>query len=992
MVGALADHHVPRQDLVDVIAAAAVTVVEAAGGYGKTSLTMELASHDPRTLVVSLPTGSTPDDLVAGVARAARLRSLAQGRELLIGHGPDIHPLDALVELLAVEPTGTTLVIDDVEHATVGAGRLLADLARAALAPHRLVLVGRALPEGCGDLDRIPHLRRLSSDELRMTPDQAAALLCDGYGLQLHDEAVAAVHRATGGWPAGLVMWASRVRAGGEPGSAGVGIDGDELLSMLAERLRAPLDERDRWAAAQLAHLPSFAADLAADLADPGLLRRLIDAGIAFTTVGPDQMRMAGPVAEQVGRWAALDPQVASRAADRYAAAGQIPSGVRLLADSGAFDHAAALLLSVGDGLDPAELVTLLRALPDDARDRHPHLLVHEARALVELVRWTQWAGVLDRLDAHPERHRDPTLRCAADAERALYLLSVESRYGDAERLAGDVLGHEQIDVATRLRALEVLGWVCAASNGADSFQRAGELFERAITLSLEARATRWWFRLTRLRAKVALFPLGRADELLASYDALLPLTPAESQLRAKLQLFRAEALLDLGRYAETGEALAEVDRIAGRTDDGYLLGMVSWMRAVESSQQGRVEEMLHHQAEAEGRIPDADRRQVAMLYRDCVERSLRVGQLDVARRYLRRLEPFTQFEGEVRAYVAQAFALYCAIAGDPTAAIAELDALQRQHPLPRDEWRRHLYRAATLQRLGDARAGSEAATAFDLAARLGGAHLVTIREAALARTLAPLAAAAGSASAAAICQPRSGVAIRCLGGFAVDVDGVDTPVVGYSRDLLQALVTAGGEASVDALIEHLWPGSTVERGRRGLRNALHRLPARDRLVERSGDRLALAPAVTVDALDFEREARDARSALRAGGPGSLDRAMATLDTYGPFLPDARIDVVERTARRLDDLAAALCDDAARAAHGLGRSDEAVALLRRAIAIEPASEDRRFRLAHLLHSTGRSLEARMVVDEIDRLATELGVRPGAEIESLRGQLHTALAS
>jgi len=483
------------------------------------------------------------------------------------------------------------------------------------------------------------------------------------------------------------------------------------------------------------------------------------------------------------------------------------------------------------------------------------------------------------------------------------------------------------------------------------------------------------------------LFPLGRAADLLAAYDELLPLTSANTHLRAGLQLYRAEAMLDLGRYAELEEAFSEAERIAARSHDNYLLATINWGRAIAASQCGRTDDVLHYQAEAERLLPaDIGPRHVALFYRDRVEEFLRVGELDIARRSLEVIESIESIEGEPRAYVEQAIAFFSAVAGDPLEAIAKIDDLQRRHPLPRDEWRRHLFRAAALQRLGDRRAGAEAATAFDLATRLGGASLPETREPGLTRKLAPLAAAAGSV--AAVRQERQAAAsIRCLGGFSVQVNGAEISVVGYSRDLVHALVALGGSAPAEVLIEHLWPGASAEQGRRALRNALHRLPSRDVLVERSGERLAIGPDVDVDALRFEAAARAAREALRADGQRALPTAVETIASYRrPFLPDTRVDVAEQTRRSLAHLAGALCDDASRAADDLGRPDEAVALLRQGVAIDPESEDRRVRLARLLQAVDRPLDAHLVLDEIDRLAAELDVRPSVEAIELRQSL------
>src|SRR5690606_20103763 len=135
--------------------------------------------------------------------------------------------------------------------------------------------------------------------------------------------------------------------------------DPDDVLAALVERVAGSLDEADRVAAAQLAHLPRFDGVIAEAIGGAEGVRRLAAAGIAMTTVGPDWQRVAGPIAERLVEWADLDDEVARRAAERYTRRGGRVEGIRLLIAAGLVDDAIVLLESGADRgeLDPRDVL-----------------------------------------------------------------------------------------------------------------------------------------------------------------------------------------------------------------------------------------------------------------------------------------------------------------------------------------------------------------------------------------------------------------------------------------------------------------------------------------------------------------------------------------------------------------------------------------------------------------------------------------------------------
>jgi LuxR family transcriptional regulator, maltose regulon positive regulatory protein len=94
----------------------------------------------------------------------------------------------------------------------------------------RLVMAGRAEPPL-----RIPRLRtegrilEIGPGDLSLTAEEASWLL-RGVGLTLGEKDVAALHRRTEGWPAGLYLAALYLREGGPVASAAVSFGGDDRL------------------------------------------------------------------------------------------------------------------------------------------------------------------------------------------------------------------------------------------------------------------------------------------------------------------------------------------------------------------------------------------------------------------------------------------------------------------------------------------------------------------------------------------------------------------------------------------------------------------------------------------------------------------------------------------------------------------------------------------------------------------------------------------
>lgn len=229
---------------------------------------------------------------------------------------------------------------------------------------------------------------------------------------------------------------------------------------------------------------------------------------------------------------------------------------------------------------------------------------------------------------------------------------------------------------------------------------------------------------------------------------------------------------------------------------------------------------------------------------------------------------------------------------------------------------------------------------------------------------------------------------ILLLGGFQVRTpDHGRVEPSGVPADVLK-LVAVRRTVHVDEVIGQVWPEVDATTGRRRLRNVLARIRATcGDLVVRSGDLLALADEVEVDAHRFEE---DARRALTLGGrtDEAVGLASAAVATYhGELLPGDRfrdwtVGVRERLQRRF----VALLDLLADAAASRGDADEALWLLERAIEHEPYDEERYLSAARVLLEAGRRGAAAMMLRRAGAMLDDLGVMPSGRHRELEREL------
>jgi DNA-binding SARP family transcriptional activator len=448
-----------------------------------------------------------------------------------------------------------------------------------------------------------------------------------------------------------------------------------------------------------------------------------------------------------------------------------------------------------------------------------------------------------------------------------------------------------------------------------------------------------------------------------------------------------AEALIALGRVEEAADVVADLERRARASGNRRGIGAVERLQgslATDEEMHALFDSSREHYR-ATGHVFGAARTDL-----EWGRRLAAAGQVTNAVALLQRA--LDGFEAVwALPWAARAAQEIEAQGGTPRRRLAEVAGLDGEHlqvavlavaGLSSEEVaaRLGLPRGRAAQLLGGVADAVRAASVTEAPAHLRAPNVVR------GRNVAPDVIAREPSTVAPV-EPSSTVTrIELFGRFRVVVGGADrTPPPGLGATLVKVLaVQPGGAATVDAVIEHLWPESDAERGRARLRNVLSRLRTQvDGVVERDGDVLRLGDDVDVDLHRFERAAEAAL--VPTTGVTSLERAIGL--HAGPLLPDAPYDPWaapprERARRRLLELLGVLA-----ARHrDAGRVDAAVAALERAIAVEPYDEEHYLSAARLRRDQGRAAAALGFLVRAEEMLRELGLPPSDRIRDLRSSL------
>lgn len=986
--------YVARRRLVSRLLAGRVGLVEAGAGFGKSVL----AAQFRRTLgiaTVYVPLG--PQDADPAVLMTSLRRALRSARLSDLLSATDVAEpvgwIDRLLDALVGSDAGVLLVLDDAHHLdSADSAALVIRLARGLPAQHRLLIAARNLVGPLNGLRTLEGAIRLDTGALAFTTEEAAELIEYRLGYRPHVHDVRLLVEATQGWVTALVV-AARSHGADGPGVLKVSSDHDLIAAPLRGILDA-LGSVDRQALVQLAHLPILSPELCDVVSGrDGSFDRIVRAGIPLGRTESGWWELPSPVAAYLMSLAPVADATVLAAAGVFSRHGEPLRAIGALLAAGLASAAAEALADVPldrvEDLGLAVIHDVVERLPEPAIRAHPRVLLHLAR-VAEIAHQaelrTEVLAKATRLLPGEGPGADPALGREIDAERARDLLWDERTRGQSRALAVAVIeqGGED-ELAARARALDVLGRLASWFSSEGPQPEAESLLAESARLARRVGQRTW--------AAQALIPLAmgfyfgscRFERALAVLDDALADLPARNRYRAMVQSFRADVLFEVGRYTEAESCIAEILDIGRWCGEEWALAYASWSEANLASYRGdrarTVRAVLEVERHRDVWCEQASGVEFLSHAADCLDRT---GEHELALEYLARArERMAGFERPVRIYGAAV----AGRSGDPADADRAIGALLADPATePQERWPLLVLRAYAAMRRGVADASSLAADAFDTCLELGHPEGPLLRERAVAETLLPLAAAAGSRPAEAL-MARRRLTIELLGGFEISRAGrrLELPA-GRPAKAVRALAVAGGRMHAEALSEVLWPEADPLTGSNRLRNLLSRLRAADgELLKRDGQMIALGSGFEIDAQLFDAQARAALSARSAGDARrAAILARAALARYrGELLPDDRLEDWTAAAReRLQIRYVEILDLLASDAEGHAEIDEAARLIQRAIEAEPYDEQRYLQLARLLASQGRAGSALATLRRGKSALDELGLAASPALEEL----------
>ncbi len=967
------DHLIARRSLVERLRSSRVVLLEAPGGYGKTTLAMELATvHDLPTVRVTAPAEASLTEVVAHMARGFGRAGMPDLAGAMTARG-DEGGVRELLDAPDRVARGVTLVVEDVHRLDPEAGSWLAEFIDALPRGARAVVCGRRLGRALAGLTSLPDVKHLTIGDLRFTDAEVVEILTEVTGRPPTQAEIDGVVSRTDGWPAAVALEAAGLGrglpldVGGPPGG---------LLERLVEAELARADAGTRALVADLAKLPLLSAEVAAAVGGDGSLDRLLDLGlpVRFRRDGwgelPDSLR------ELLAGEQPLPMDAARSVARVYARRGELGEAVTLLVGVADYDDLVALLAGRQRaellGLGLPYLAVLLERVLDASLAGHIELLVNAVLVADDNAPELrpEWLARADRLAP-----QDGPVRRCVDAERARDLAR-EGLFDQAIDLAGEVITtasqNEELTLGRAHLARGITTLVVA--NGNANGEIVGDI-EAAVALFRVAGETRSEASALQTLGVGVYQTLGAFDRAEESLAAAVALLSEPDRTRGLALTYLAEAATQRGNLEAAETANREAMAIGVRLAAGDVIGYAAWSQAAIAAQR-RDGRGVHRALEEARANPGSwyERPAGIDFLADASTMQLLVGDPEGARRDLLLAEERAAGTGYAMS-VLVARARFEATVGRPSAGIAALDDLDRVG-IARDRCLYELLRAVCAVKLGSA----AEAEAYLAAAQHHAAVLDDPER--LARREPEMLAMIAGADSGVTPIPR----VRLLGGFEVRRGGEDaTPATGRPATLVK-LIAIRGTLTTDEVIDALWDDADPSTGRARLRNLLNRVRTTSGpLVERRGEALSLVAGVEVDVTAFDRAATEALSSPPGERVGLARRAVAAY--AGRLLPgDLYADWAAAPRERLQRRFLSLVDLLAADALDRGDLDEAVRLLDDAIAAEPMDLDRYAVAARALLTQGRRVTAAGLVERGLAVAEELGGVPAPELRCLADEL------
>ncbi len=479
----------------DAGADAALTLVAAPAGYGKTTAVRTWCAHSETALAwVTLDAGDNDSSRFwTYIATAVdRIRD-GLGRRALHKIGASGMPIEAAVDELmngvAAFADQLTLVLDDFQ--TVTNDRCLASIAHAVArlpTAARLIVITRVDPAlQLGGLRASGSLLELRASDLAFTSAEARELLVDHGGLRLDAEDVDVLVRRTEGWPAALYLAALWLRTVDDQRLAVQEFGGDlrYVAEYLSHEVLAALVPEEHAFLLKAAVLGRFTAELCDSVLgredSAAMLDDLENSNMFVVRLERQDWFRVHPLFAQfaTARLVAVDPgaavQIHRRAAAWFRSHGLVVEAVEHASAAG--DHAVvAELLSEYHLalLRKGRAATLLRwtqTLPDDTLTVYPELAAASATAATVVGQHTLERRRLLELARRAKTNRPERFSRHADATMAMVHAS-----------AGDVGVSEAVRAGRRAVELAEDGaddvFVAACASLARALYFAGSLDE----------------------------------------------------------------------------------------------------------------------------------------------------------------------------------------------------------------------------------------------------------------------------------------------------------------------------------------------------------------------------------------------------------------------------------------------------------------------------------------------------------------------------------
>ena len=457
---------------------AALTLVSAPAGFGKTTLIADLATRAKASARVGWLSLDRGDDdpvtfwtyVIEAIERAAPgVGSGARG--ILVGGPASVDAaLTTLLNALAADSDPLVLVLDDLHAVESPAVHEGLSYVVDHLPPSAHIVIGTRAdpPMPLARLRSRGALLEIRATDLRFTEEEAASYL-GAMGLSLSSEDVATLESRTEGWVAALQLAALSLQGRPDPTTFIEAFAGDDryIVDYLVEEVlrRQPVELRDFLL--QTSILGRFTGSLADAVTGRGGGQSTIDdldRANLFVVALDDRRQwyryhhlFAGVLQAHLAAEHAADiPELHRRASAWFEGQGERGEAIDHALRAGDTERAADLversMTEMRRLRREASLARWIGAIPRDVVERRPVLAVGYAGAVLSLNQWDRVEELLDGAERQLTANADVVVVDAAELQRLPAM--IELYRGALAKMRGDLTAN----IAHARRVLELVG------------------------------------------------------------------------------------------------------------------------------------------------------------------------------------------------------------------------------------------------------------------------------------------------------------------------------------------------------------------------------------------------------------------------------------------------------------------------------------------------------------------------------------------------------